>query len=152
MMRRMNPKWRDSDYSDIDLPNERGVAWLCDPINWMNYKTENSSFAIGSPSVEMLIKAFNLWKTGNENADILGCIVDSANGYSLLNNGSSTVAAQIAPGPNGVFNNSSDKKTWLCSPSSGDSESILYDRYGLYVESASRYTILWYSPVVPIDL
>ena len=124
IMKAMNPKWRDSSYSSIDKENEHCVAWLCDPANWTNYKIAEADYAIGSPSVEMYMKAFNVWKTENKNATNLICKVESANGYSVGANGTYdnsgyyTNRNTIEAGPNNIFMTAGDNWWWLASPSS----------------------------------
>ena len=131
IMKAMNPKWRDSSYSSIDLENEHCVAWLCDPTNWTSYKTTEADYAIGSPSVEMYMKAYNVWKTGNKDATNLICKVESANGYSVGanetydNGGIFTNNNTIEAGPNNIFMTAGDYWWWLASPSSFDYSTVL---------------------------
>ena len=131
IMKAMNPKWRDSSYSSIDLANEHCVAWLCDPAKWTDYKTAEADYAIGSPSVEMYMKAFNVWKTGNKDATNLICKVESENGYSVgangtyANSGYWTNNNTIEAGPNNIFMTAENNIWWLASPSSNDSDCVL---------------------------
>ena len=135
IMKAMNPKWRDyptAGANTIDKENEHCVAWLCDPTNWTNYKTTEADYAIGSPSVEMYMKAFNVWKTGNKDATNLICKVESANGYSVGangiydNNGNNNT---IEAGPNNIFMTAgSSNYWWLASPSSASYNYVLYVR------------------------
>ena len=130
IMKAMNPKWRDSSYSSIDKANEHCVAWLCDPTNWTSYKTAEADYAIGSPSVEMYMKAYNVWKTGNKDATNLICKVESANGYSVGangiydNNGWYTNKNIIEAGPNNIFMTAGSNYWWLASPSSRGSDNV----------------------------
>ena len=130
-MKAMNPKWAAStNASSIDLANEKAVAWLCNPANWTDYKTEEADYAIGSPSVEMYMKAYNVWKTGNKDATNLICKVESANGYSVgtngtyENDGSYTNNNTIEAGPNNIFMTIGDH-WWLASPSSYAYDGVL---------------------------
>ena len=131
IMKAMNPKWRDSSYSSIDLENEHCVAWICDSKNWTNYKTTEADYAIGSPSVEMYMKAYNVWKTGNKDATNLICKVESANGYSVGangiydNNGWYTNKNIIEAGPNNIFMTAGSNHWWLASPSSRNDDRVL---------------------------
>ena len=131
IMKAMNPKWRDSSYSSIDLENEHCVAWICDSKNWTNYKTTEADYAIGSPSVEMYMKAYNVWKTGNKDATKLICKVESANGYSVgannayANSGSYTNNNTIEAGPNNIFMTAGSNYLWLASPSSDGTNRVL---------------------------
>ncbi len=164
MMKRMNPLWRDTtaNSSSIDLENEHCVAWLCDPAEWSSQKNNTySSFAIGSPSVEMYMKAFNVYKTGNKNATNLICKIGNANGYSVGANGSYTWNGSdeyytgndaIQPGPNNVFMTSGDNYWWLASPSSYYSNNVLnvHGNYA-YVNYGGYYYADGVCPVVPLD-
>ena len=152
IMKAMNPKWRDyptAGANVIDLENEHHVAWLCDPKNWTDYKTEEADYAIGSPSVEMYMKAFNVWKTGNKDATNLICKVESANGYSVGangtydNNGNITNANTIEAGPNNIW--------WLASPSSNYSSRVLRVYGNLASVNNYSYDYAWgLCPVVSL--
>ena len=134
IMEAMNPKWRDSSYSSIDQKNEHCVAWLCDPNVWnVKYKTAEADYAIGSPSVEMYMKAFNVWKTGNKDATNLICKVENANGYSVgangtykANSGWYTADDTIEAGLNNIFMTAGTNYWWLASPSSRTNEFVLF--------------------------
>ncbi len=157
IMKKMNPKWASSSYSTIDLENEYCVSWLCDPEIWKEYKTNNSSYAIGSPSVEMYMKAFNQWKDNNTNSTTLINKIDGANGYSVgvdgkyTNSGDYTGRNTIESGPNNIFM-TSDKSWWLASPSKTLVDRILAVSGG----SAGIYSIYdtntnGVCPIVPLD-
>ena len=134
-MKAMNPKWAAStNATSIDLNNEKAVAWLCNPANWTDYKTTEADYAIGSPSVEMYMKAFNVWKTGNKDATNLICKVESANGYSVGangnydNNGNYTNSNTIEAGPNNIFMTAGSNWWWLASPSSNTTYEVIIVR------------------------
>ena len=162
MMKRMNPLWRDTtaNSSSIDLEGEHCVAWLCDPAVWSSQKNNTySSFAIGSPSVEMYMKAFNVYKTGNKNATNLIYKIGNANGYSVgannsyTNSGYYTNNNTIEPGPNNVFMTSGDYYWWLASPSSHNGNLVLNVGGGsAYVYSSTYNSTYGVCPVVPLDL
>ena len=157
IMKAMNPKWRDSSYSSIDLVNEHCVAWLCDPTNWTSYKTAEADYAIGSPSVEMYMKAFNVWKTGNKDATNLVCKVESTNGYSVgannayANSGRYTNGNTIEAGPNNIFMTAGSNYWWLASPSSLDNGyMLLVHGYSAYVNCSTYGTTFGVCPVVSL--
>ena len=142
IMKAMNPKWRDSSYSSIDLENEHCVAWLCDPTNWTSYKTTEADYAIGSPSVEMYMKAYNVWKDNNKDSTTLICKIENANGYSVGANGTYdnsgyyTNNNTIEAGSNNIFMTAGTNHWWLASPSSSSSSYVLYvNGYYAYVRS-----------------
>ena len=132
IMKAMNPKWRDSSYSSIDLENEHCVAWLCDPTNWTNYKTAEADYAIGSPSVEMYMKAYNVWKDNNKDSTTLICKIESKYGYgysvgaqnSYTWDASNTGKNSIEAGPNNIFMTAGSNYWWLASPSSYDLSNV----------------------------
>ena len=132
-MKAMNPKWAAStNASSIDLKSEHFVVYLCDPVNWTDYKTAEADYAIGSPSVEMYMKAFNVWKTGNKDATNLICKIGSQYGYSVGangtydNNGVITNDNTIEAGPNNIFMTAGGNYWWLASPSSHIASYVLF--------------------------
>ena len=157
IMKAMNPKWRDSSYSSIDLENEHCVAWICDSKNWTNYKTTEADYAIGSPSVEMYMKAYNVWKTENKDATNLICKVESANGYSVGangtydNSGNWTNDNTIEAGPNNIFMTDGSNYWWLASPSSyGTSDVLAVSGNSASVGSGNYSSALGVCPVVSL--
>ena len=155
IMKAMNPKWRDSSYSSIDKENEHCVAWLCDPKNWTDYKTEEADYAIGSPSVEMYMKAFNVWKTGNKDATNLICKIESMNGYSVGANGTYEHAGEntntIEAGPNNIFMTAGRYYWWLASPCSISSDLVLCEDGYHAIVNASPYSAAYgVCPVVSL--
>ena len=155
-MKAMNPKWAAStNASSIDLKNEKSVAWLCNPANWTDYKTTEADYAIGSPSVEMYMKAFNVWKTGNKDATNLICKIGNANGYSVgangtyANSGYYTNSNTIESGPNNIFMTAGNY-WWLASPSSDRSSAVLIV-YGYDAGVSSNNSGAWgLCPVVSL--
>ena len=156
-MKAMNPKWAVStNSSSINLYNEKAVAWLCDPANWTNYKTAEAKYAIGSPSVEMYMKAFNVWKTGNKDAKNLVCEIGNENGYSVgangtyANSGYYTNSNTIEAGPNNIFM-TAGQYWWLASPSSYGYFRVLYVRNDYaYVDYGYYYNTNGVCPVVSL--
>ncbi|MCI8393685.1 MAG: hypothetical protein HFJ24_06750 [Clostridia bacterium] len=146
MMKQMNPKWRDSSYSNIDNINEHCVAWLCDATQWTLYKVDGvAKYAIGTPSVEMYMKSFNIYKE-DDTALING--IQSSNGYVVganggyMNNGYYTKDNAIEAGPNNIYMTAGyNYYWWLASPSHGHAASLLYVRGEnalLYYDGYSR--------------
>lgn len=123
IMKQMNPLWRDSDNgNEIDYRNEHCVAWLCDSTQWTKYKTGQAKYAIGSPSVEMYMKAYNTYK---ENTTALVCKIGNLKGYSVgannsyeNNSGYSTANNTIDKGKNNIFLSEGAYSWWLASPTS----------------------------------
>ena len=146
-MKAMNPKWAAStNASSIDLEIEKAVAWLCNPANWTDYKTTEADYAIGSPSVEMYMKAYNVWKDNNKNSTTLICKIGNANGYSVGANGTydnsgyCTNNSTIEAGPNNIFMTAGENWWWLASPSSNTDG---YDAYCVLVVYGSYAGVLY---------
>ena len=135
LMKQMNPKWSAAENgSSIDLANEHCVAWLCDSSQWTRYKVEGvANYAIGSPSVEMYMKAYNVYKDNNANSTTLINKIGSINGYSVGTyndyawNGKSEYSTgeySIEAGPSNIFRSGS-RDWWLASPVSRIDDSVL---------------------------
>ena len=156
-MKAMNPKWvASTNASSIDLENEKAVAWLCDPTNWTDYKTAEADYAIGSPSVEMYMKAYNVWKDNNKDSTTLICKIGNANGYSVGtngtydNNGEFTNNNTIKAGPNNIFR-TAGSVWWLASPSSYASRGVLIvSGDGAGVDRSSCVLVCGVCPVVSL--
>lgn len=129
----------------IEQENEHCVAWLCDPDVWNNnYKIDQADYAIGSPSVEMYMKAYNVWKTGNKDATNLICKVEGENGYSVGANNSYrsdigyvTDENAIESGTKNIFMTSGENYWWLASPSVRGANNVSYIN-GFYI-TVSNY-------------
>ena len=153
IMRQINPKWAMSDNSEINLVNERCAAWLCDPKEWEQYKTSDARYAIGGPSVEMFMKAFNVYKENDINSTLLVNKIGNSNGYSVGVNDSypynfRTSSGSIEPGPENIFMGSGTYQ-WLASPSVKSSISVR--NYYAYI-SADSYNVksMGVCPIVSI--
>ena len=158
IMKKMNPKWASSSYSVIDNNNEKASVWLCDPEVWIEYKANSSSYSIGSPSVEMYMKAFNIWKTGNKDSNNLINKIENAKGYSVGSNGEYensgywTKDNTIESGPSNIFMKVGNHFWWLASPSSDHSGDVLFiSGYNAYVNGYSYINTYGICPIVPLD-
>ena len=138
---KFNPKWENSD-NNINSRNERISSYLCNSENWNDdYKSitgdNKARYAIGGPSVEMYMDAYNQWggyteTTGPQsydfvNAELQGYIVGVNGTYS--NSGSSEEDNSISSGTNNIFmtpGSIADYKCWwVASPIYG------YMNYGV---------------------
>lgn len=170
-MKEMNPQWARSSYSEsIDVDNEHYVAWLCDPVNWNDYKTGEASYAIGSPSVEMYIKSFNIYKSStgtvdsDETKNALMCKVESGNGYSLGAQGTYTYNGSneyytgndsIEEGPAKIYMNNGNCYWWLASPSNDKNTAAglvcaVYGDYS-YVSRETGGRAIGFCPIIAIN-
>ena len=123
LMKQMNPLWRDSDYSTIDLDNEKAVSYLCDPKVWeSNFKTDDMLYAMGSPSIELFIKSLSTYRGLNTNYSVY---MKNRLGYGIMYQGKDTstltlYGSYIPIGvPEGLYHlNSTYQVDWLASPGS----------------------------------
>ena len=135
LMKRMNPKWSNSPYSIIDLPNEHCVAWLCDASMWEQYKIDGvANYAIGGASVEMFMKAYNVYK---EDDNALDNMIGGEYGYAVRSKGmigssiewyNNTEDYFIDPGPGGIFGPYRLTPDWLASPCYDGNDRVYYVR------------------------
>lgn len=126
---KFNPEWADKD-NNISENNERLSSYLCDSENWnADYKSTDgvnkARYAIGSPSVEMYMDAYNQWGeytsgTGPQSYKY----VSGEYGYSVgvngtySNDGNFQTNNSLSAGPNNIFLQSAVDSTFiLCSPS-----------------------------------
>ena len=158
-MRKMNPKWNEysiKNSNKIDSRGEKVVSYLCDTIKWSDYKMEGiSSYAIGSPSVEIYMSAYNIWF---ENETKLVCKVNDNYGYTVGGNGEFTITTWNT-NIYSTHNNSMDEffgitneSIWLASPSSGNSDWVLALDPNYKCLRAIMNTTINVCPVVPLDI
>lgn len=88
-MKKMNPLWAASSNADsVDLDNEKAVSWMCDSARWTNYCDDSvADYAIAGPSVEMFMRAYNVWMSGTPTATDLICEIGNMYGYKVGANG-----------------------------------------------------------------
>ena len=128
LMKKMNPLWAESPLSMDKLNhNELAISYLCDQTIWSEYLTNDASFVLGGPSVEMFMRSYNIC-VGKTNA--LVCEIGKYSGYRIGRNGSYenggwslprlTVNTEVANGMYGGIN-----WTPLASPSAISYDDIL---------------------------
>ena len=128
-MEKMNPLWADSGCASDINAGERIVNYLCDTENWKKHVTSPASYAIGSPSAEMYIKAFNIYK--NDDQAITFKIWNGV-GYTFGNHGKYHAVydypnAKIEDGPTKLFTGygkGSVMNSFLCSPGPGGGDGV----------------------------
>ena len=136
-MKKVNPLWGESKFSEIDNENEKAVSYLCDPIKWQSYCDSNfEGYAIGGVSLEIFTEAYNIYE--GKSSPLLPTIIKS-NGYSLGYNGSfnwggdggvKTPDGSLETGINYIFLQN-NRISYLSSPSAWNS-------IGLWI-TASNY-------------
>ena len=129
-MKKMNPTWGLMD-GVIDQRNEYFSSYLCNPQEWLDYKTKDANYAIGSPSVEMYMDAYNQWGGYAEGRGPQSYKFDrGALGYNVgingefPNNGYQD-RGSLSPGPSNMFL-TLGKYWWLSSPACDSAEHTLY--------------------------
>ena len=61
IMKKMNPLWaNDSRFTGISNPRGRQLSYFCDQNIWSSYKTNDADIVIARPSLEMLIRSYNI--------------------------------------------------------------------------------------------
>ena len=154
-MRKMNPKWANSAYSAIDTKTERYAAWLCDPDQWTIYKDESAEYAIGSPSVELYMKAYNVYKENNPNG--MALINKVENGYLVGangkydNSGFNTNNNSIESGFNNVFIPAINYGIIIASPTASSADNYLWiDRNNKKISFVTRSRVSENAPIAAI--
>lgn len=123
-----NEKWLAKCTADTEnggesaRANAKLTAYLCDPDNWNEYKTGSASYAVGGPTIELLIASWN--KSQGASIDLIdsdvipvGYFYDKPVEFAY----SCIVTSDVK---NGVYNPSEDY--WLASP-------CILDRHDNYV-------------------
>lgn len=151
----MNPLWAASSWSNVDQWGEKMACWLCDSENWKLYKTDESSYAMGSPSVEMFVKAYNVYCENFENSSKLSVVASNSNGYgvqageTMTDSGNSTSAGTVLKKSPYFFGGF---KWWLASPGRNGSDrciSVVLDCLNSYSKSTDSLGVC---PIVPLDM
>lgn len=61
-----NKKWLEKcNVQEQTIVKAKATAYMCDPYNWEEYKTGPANYAVGGPTVELLIKSYNKLKDTN---------------------------------------------------------------------------------------
>ena len=100
--------------------NMKAVAYMLDKEAWSGYKGEKADYAVGGPSIEMIMKSYSQKHNVNFKAQ-----ASSATGYQVSNNGGSSYTNSI----NNML--STTDSLYVISDTSG--------AYGCWVSSPSAY-------------
>ena len=114
-----NEKWLAKCTSDTENEGEstrinaQMTAYLCDPDNWSQYKISPATYAVGGPTIELLVASWNKSQgTSIELADDVvtpvGYLYDNPNEWA---NSPYVMTSEVK---NGVYN--PDANYWLSSP------------------------------------
>ncbi|MBR1884705.1 MAG: hypothetical protein IJ809_07300 [Clostridia bacterium] len=142
---KFNPQWKTGD-GTIDASNENVASYLCYHGAWTSYLDSSvASYAIGSPSVEMYIDAWNQYKgsklldykwvaSGTSLYASSGTASAGANGYafapggggtSIIEFGKGTAIGSLTTEANSMFIKS-NTTLWMASPACSYSNSLCW--------------------------
>ena len=69
-----NKKWLEKcNGQEQTITKAKATAYMCDPYNWEEYKTGPANYAVGGPTIELLIQSYNKIKNKDlsiENDDV----------------------------------------------------------------------------------
>ena len=115
--------------------NMKAVAYMLDKEIWSAlYANSSAEYAVGGPSIEMLMKSYCI--THSDKKDLYKTQASSATGYQVSNNGGGTSYANYI---SGMLSTSEDlyvlpqnkgaNAMWLASPSAGNSNRVMRVSY-----------------------
>lgn len=141
-MKAFNSDYFDNNYTSTNN-NMKAVAYMLDKDIWSDFVNRTvAEYAVGGPSVEMLLKSY--CEKVPEKKDLYKTQASSATGYQVSNNGGTSYANGIS----GMLNrnetlyvlpqSSGTNAMWLASPSAGNGGYVMSVGYGGST-SYSRY-------------
>lgn len=168
-MKKMNPLWATTNDANgsagvLNQRNEYVCSYLCNPLEWTSYYDgSKANYAVGSPSIELYMDAYNQWKgvISSQSSPLNYKFVSGETGYRVGSGGeyymtgtvSYTGLNSIDSGPDNtnIFV-TEDKFFWLASPGIDTSGSVLYIRgyHNAYVDSYYSPNTLGICPIVSL--
>lgn len=118
-----NSKWLELVSNRAEDSNAKATAYLCDKDNWEEFKIGSATYAVGGPTIELLIASWNKIQGTNieiSNDDVrgYGYKLESLNGYSGLTPLESSTR-------NGIYN---PDNNWYfaspCDPNTGSGDDV----------------------------
>ena len=112
--------------------NMKAVAYMLDTNAWSGYKGEKADYAVGGPSIEMLMKSYSQKHGVDYRAQ---AILDDSVGYQISNNGGSNwefYHASLLQTDDSLYvvpYNTNALGYWLASPSAGDPNHLMLVYY-----------------------
>lgn len=141
-----NSKWLETCSTDSSLENAKATAYLCDSKNWEDYVISPATYAVGGPSLELLLASWN--KSQGDNCEVFEDEITSV-GYGEYKDFS--VFPITESYSNGAYNCGSN--CWLSSPHKlrdGVDLSCMYSYGGLGSMSNLSNTNAGIRPLVSI--
>jgi len=71
----------------LNTTGKKQCTYFCDGAIWYDWKTDESSFACGCPSLDMFVDACNIWAKEIEGLPVLGIGKNGQYHYTLTVNG-----------------------------------------------------------------
>ncbi len=133
-MKAFNSDYFDNNYTSTNS-NMKAVAYMLDKDIWSDFANRTvAEYAVGGPSVEMLLKSY--CEKVPEKKDLYKTQASSATGYQVSNNGGTSYANGIS----GMLNrnetlyvlpqSSGADGMWMASPSANYSNNVMRVGYG----------------------
>ena len=147
-------KWLKSYLDSYKSSNDnmKAVAYLLDTDVWNVYKTDKAAYAIGGPTVEMLMESYSKKMGVDYQAKAVSEI-----GYQISKDGGVNWADLYSgmfstSEPLYVLSSSSGALAmWLASPSARDSDRVMFVTYNGSLDYASyNYDVIGFRPVVSL--
>ncbi len=142
---KLNPMIKSLFTEENTSNNIRVTAWLTDAELWSHYTNEDALFAIGSPTLELIVASYN----NRNNKDNIIEIETNNIGYSLIKNSVSELGSN-----HGIYGSDTINYYWLASPAGTgygtESEYYVDTDCSLSVYSYVNTNILPVRPVVCI--
>ena len=157
-MKAFNSDYFDNNYTST-YNNMKAVAYMLDKDIWSDFANRTvAEYAVGGPSVEMLLKSY--CEKVPEKKDLYKTQASSATGYQVSNNGGTSYANGIS----GMLSTSDTlyvlpsaatsgaDAMWLASPSAGNTDYVMNVYYNGYVyrDGYSR-GIIGFRPLVCLN-
>ena len=131
-MKAFNSDYYAKEYTSGNNANFKAVAYMLDKEIWSAlYANSSAEYAVGGPSIEMLMKSYCI--THSDKKDLYKTQASSATGYQVSNNGGTSYANYISDMlstsdtlyvlPSAAT--SGANAMWLASPSADSSDGVM---------------------------
>ena len=122
-----NAKWLSNSPNISSRNNAKMTVYMCDPDNWSTYKTGIASYAVGGPTIELLLASYN--KSQGESISLLDSNVDDKGVFGTFTSSNSLGTSTNlfnSTMSNGIYYNSQGDY-YLATPysSSGGSDMLM---------------------------
>ena len=158
-MKAFNSDYYAKEYTSGNNANFKAVAYMLDKEIWSAlYANSSAEYAVGGPSVEMLMKSYCI--THSDKKDLYKTQASSATGYQVSNNGGTSYANYISSMlstsdtlyvlPSAAT--SGANAMWLASPSANNGGSVMHvNYYGGVYSSSYNHPAIGFRPLVCLN-